>query len=456
MKNIQEKNFSSLKAIKVLEEGKRFESYIGWSFCKELKCEKYYQGIDYSLKEEKDYIINILNNNKIESDEKNEIINNLNEYEKGLNELKSMNSSSNITSKSESKSNKNKKSSSDNKKINESDSSTKNNLNINNKNNTINNNLNNNINNFDANNTNNINNDNINKNNINNINKNDINNKDINIINNNIININNKNIANNDKTAKKNKKKERAGDIYGDIDVIIPNVKKINFIKMLENNFYYNQDSRCIVFEKEKLNILPDIFHLFIEVGLNAFHSDMSHKQKQIRKYISLINIRNKINNNIIKKIYIDDFTRRLSLNINITNKENSANEFVYMLISNSDYSSFIHRFLDNKSYEGENNDGFTDISKIAPNEFIFCGFVDFVKGINSNAFLNKTISEQNNQIIEQNKQIIDQNKQIAEQNKRILNLEKNLYYNNAILVSMLILLISLIFMKFCDKTHSI
>ena len=460
MKNIQEKNFSSLKAIKVLEEGKRFESYIGWSFCKELKCEKYYQGIDYSLKEEKDYIINILNNNKIESDEKNEIINNLNEYEKGLNELKSMNSSSNITSKSESKSNKNKKSSSDNKKINESHSRTKNNVNINNKNNTINNNLNNNINNFDANNINNINNDNINKNNINNINKNDINNKDINIINNNIININNKNIANNDKTAKKNKKKEisykRAGDIYGDIDVIIPNVKKINFIKMLENNFYYNQDSRCIVFEKEKLNILPDIFHLFIEVGLNAFHSDMSHKQKQIRKYISLINIRNKINNNIIKKIYIDDFTRRLSLNINITNKENSANEFVYMLISNSDYSSFIHRFLDNKSYEGENNDGFTDISKIAPNEFIFCGFVDFAKGINSNAFLNKTISEQNNQITEQNKQIIDQNKQIAEQNKRILNLEKNLYYNNAILVSMLILLISLIFMKFCDKTHSI
>lgn len=126
------------------------------------------------------------------------------------------------------------------------------------------------------------------------------------------------------------------------------------------------------------------------------------------------------------------------------------------MLISNSDYSSFIHRFLDNKSYEGENNDGFTDISKIAPNEFIFCGFVDFAKGINSNAFLNKTISEQNNQITEQNKQIIDQNKQIAEQNKRILNLEKNLYYNNAILVSMLILLISLIFMKFCDKTHSI
>ena len=41
------------------------------------------------------------------------------------------------------------------------------------------------------------------------------------------------------------------------------------------------------------------------------------------------------------------------------------------------------------------------------PNEFIFCGFVDFAKGINSNAFLNKTISEQNNQITEQNKQII-------------------------------------------------
>ena len=119
------------------------------------------------------------------------------------------------------------------------------------------------------------------------------------------------------------------------------------------------------------------------------------------------------------------------------------------MLISNSDYSSFIHRFLDNKSYEGENNDGFTDISKIAPNELIFCGFVDFAKGINSNAFLNKTISEQN-------KQISDQNKQIAEQNKRILNLEKTLNTILLILVSMLILLISLIFMKFGDKTHPI
>ena len=45
--------------IKVIEDGKRFESYIGWSFCKDLKCGKYYQGVKYSMKNEKNAIINI-------------------------------------------------------------------------------------------------------------------------------------------------------------------------------------------------------------------------------------------------------------------------------------------------------------------------------------------------------------------------------------------------------------
>ena len=40
-------------AITVLSEGKRFESYIRWSFSKELKCEKYVLGVKYSLSKEK-------------------------------------------------------------------------------------------------------------------------------------------------------------------------------------------------------------------------------------------------------------------------------------------------------------------------------------------------------------------------------------------------------------------
>ena len=42
MDNKQYANFSSIKGIK---EKKRFESYIGWSFSREFKCEKYYQSV---------------------------------------------------------------------------------------------------------------------------------------------------------------------------------------------------------------------------------------------------------------------------------------------------------------------------------------------------------------------------------------------------------------------------
>jgi hypothetical protein len=75
----------------------------------------------------------------------------------------------------------------------------------------------------------------------------------------------------------------------------------------------------------------------------------MPHKTKQIRKYISLINIRNNISDNKVKKLYIDDFAKRFSLNLNLAEGKNVSNEFVYMLISNSDYGTFTHRFLDNK-----------------------------------------------------------------------------------------------------------
>ena len=133
---------------------------------------------------------------------------------------------------------------------------------------------------------------------------------------------------------------------------------------MREKKFYQNKDYKCIIFKEEKLKNLPDIFHLLIETGLNVY-VDMSHKVKQIRKYISLINIRKIFNND--KKLYNDDFAKHFSLNINLEKGKNSANTFVYILISISEYFSFSHRFLDNKLYMNEKNTEFDNISLMAP-----------------------------------------------------------------------------------------
>ena len=291
-----------------------------------MKCKKYHQGVGYSLKEEKDIIVKLLNNNNIEYNEKDQIINTLDKYDKDLDDLKSIPSSDN--NKSDSKSEKNKTSSDANNTQN-----LKNDLNINNTNTKTDNIINNDINEINKN-------DNVDNNNINN---------NINIINNNII----ENNVDNAKEIKKAKKKaliyKKAGDIYGHIDVIIPNVNKLSFNKMLEKNFFHEETHTCIIFDEKKLDNLPDKFHLLIEIGLNAFSSDMPHKIKQIRKYVSLINIRDNIKNERIKQLYIDDFANRLSLNINLKKEENCANSFVYMLISNSDYGTFTHRFLENR-----------------------------------------------------------------------------------------------------------
>jgi hypothetical protein len=229
----------------VVEEWKRFESYIGWSFSRELKCKKYHQGVEYSLKEEKDRIVNLLNNNNIEYNEKDQIINTLDKYDKDLDDLKSIPSSDN--NKSDSKSEKKKTSSDPNNTQN-----LKNDLNINNTNTKTDNIINNDINQINKN-------DNVDNNNINN---------NINIINNNIIDNN----IDNAKEIKKAKKKaliyKKAGDIYGDIDVIIPNVNKLSFNKMLEKNFFHTETHTCIIFDEKKLDNLPDKFHLLIEVGL--------------------------------------------------------------------------------------------------------------------------------------------------------------------------------------------
>ena len=360
MENKLDKNLSSLKEIKTIEEGKKFESYIGWSFSRELKCERYLLGVGFSLKEEKNLITGLIERNNIKIREL--IITNLDKY------LKSLSSSDKKLSQSESKSDKSKKTSSDNSNM---------------KNKSKNNN----------------------------------------------ININKDKKIKMKKIKKQGLASKKLGDIYGDIDVVIPNVQKINFENMINEKFYHKLDYKCITFQEEELKKLPDTFHLLIETGLNVFHSEMPHKTKQIRKYISLINIRNSINDDNAKKLYIDDFAKRFSLNLNLAEGKCVSNKFVYMLISNSDYGTFTHRFFDNKNYEKEKNVEFDNISKKDPGESIFCGFVDFAKGINSNAFLDKKISEQN--------------KEIRNQKKEIIGLKKSLHNITILLIFLVILFIS-------------
>ena len=125
-----------------------------------------------------------------------------------------------------------------------------------------------------------------------------------------------------------------------------------------------------------------------------------------------------------IRNKYISNFEKRLSLHFNSKNR-NISQTYVYMLISNSDFSRFAYRFLENKSYEKDYNNEFENICAIAPNEFICCGFVNFEKNLNSNAFLKKKVEDQDKKMEEQNKKIEEQNKKIEEQNKIIKNLEQ-------------------------------
>ena len=435
------KKYYSLIGIKREEDGKRYESFIGWSFCRKLNCDKYLQGVKYSLKEEIYALNHILINQKIDLKEKDKIIEEINEYKSSLSDLKSSCTSSennndsklDINSKTSSSDSKFKEDNSDNNNINDSnknDNNMDNSINNNNVNGDINiNKINNNINNNSNINTNTIINNDINTNNIinNDINTNNIINNDINtnnIINNDINNNkiinddinNNNNKVNNNKSMiyinknkqKKNKKikndkikANKGDDVHGDIDVIIPNVRKEKFNDMLKNNFYYeNNEGQCIILNKNILKKLPPYFHLFIEIGINVFDTHWPQKKKQIKKYVSLINIRNKINNEKIKNLYIEDFEKRFSLHFN-SNKNNIAKSYVYMLISNSDYITFIHRFMDNKIFKGDNAKEYQDISSIDPNELICCGYVDFEKEINSKAYLLNQIEKQNKKIEE-------------------------------------------------------
>ena len=440
------KKYYSLTGIKREEDGKRYESFIGWSFCRKLSCDKYLQGVKYSLKEEITALNNILNNQNIDLKEKDKILFDINDYESKLSDLKSSctssekNNSDDINSKTSSGNSKYKEDSSDNNINNTNKNENIINNSINNDSTIVNLDINiykidNNINNNSNINTNNIINNDINKNNVikNDINTNNIINNDINtnnIINNdintnNIINndININNIINNDininnnnqkkiyirndkqkknKNSKKNKiRVNRDGDMHGDIDVIIPNVCKEKFDDMIKNNFYCDaQEGKCIILNKDILSKLPPYFHLFIEIGINVFDTHWPQKTKQIKKYVSLINIRNKIKNEKIKNLYIKDFEKRFSLHLN-SNINNIAKSYVYMLISNSDYATFIRRFMDNKIFQGESAKEYQNISSLAPNELICCGYVDFEMEINSKAYLINQIKKQNQKIEE-------------------------------------------------------
>ena len=139
-------------------------------------------------------------------------------------------------------------------------------------------------------------------------------------------------------------------DIDGDFDIIIPNVEREKFKNMIINNFYYdNKSNSFIIFGKKTLNELPEVFHLFIEVGLNVFQDEIKYKSFQINKYISIINLANEICNEDIKNKYKDNWRNRLNLDKNLEINEIIADKYVYMLISNSEYGAFTYRFLDKK-----------------------------------------------------------------------------------------------------------
>ena len=428
------KKYYSLIGIKREEDGKRYESFIGWSFCRKLNCDKYLQGVKYSLKEEMCALNLILSNQKIDLKEKDKIIEEINEYKSSLSDLKSSCTSSennndsklDINSKTSSSDYKFKEDNSDNNNINDSnknDNNMDNSINNNNVNGDINiNKINNNINNNSNINTNTIINNDINTNNIIN---NDINNNNNKVNNNKSMIYINKNKQKKNKKIKNDKIKANKGDdVHGDIDVIIPNVCKEKFNNMLKNNFYYeNNEGQCIILNKNILKKLPPYFHLFIEIGINVFDTHWTQKKKQIKKYVSLINIRNKINNEKIKNLYIEDFEKRFSLHFN-SNKNNIAKSYVYMLISNSDYITFIHRFMDNKIFKGDNAKEYQDISSIDPNELICCGYVDFEKEINSKAYLLNQIEKQNKKIEMQTQELQKQNKTIEELLIAVRNLQ--------------------------------
>ena len=219
---------------------------------------------------------------------------------------------------------------------------------------------------------------------------------------------------------KNDKNEKNKVDIKGDFDVIIPNINKDSFLKILENNFYSKKAYKCIVYDEEKIKQLPPYFNLFIEVGINSFeNTSYMHKIKQINKYISILNFAdNIIENKTVREYYKNDFIKRYNLNLN-ANDHKIADKSVYMLVANKSYGEFTSRFLDNRNSLNINkNDELNSIISKTSKEILLCGFVDFPKIINN---------YKNNELLV--KQIEEQKKEIDEQKEKMQRMESELDY---------------------------
>ena len=236
---------------------------------------------------------------------------------------------------------------------------------------------------------------------------------------------------NEDKKDEVKKKMKKKIDISGDFDIVIPNVSKEKFEKLLENNFYHRKSEKCcIVYNKNKITELPDKFHLFIEVGLDVYKNEFRSKSRQIYKYISILNIENLIDNQSIKSIYHKNFQDRYGLNFNT--KQNIADTNVYMLISNSSYEEFKKRFLDNKEFKKEKDfDIFNGILQKDSKDFLFCGYVYLQK-----LFIESIDNKKENELIK---------KMIEDLNKKMNHLNHYIMIFSFIIIVLIILIIVLI-----------
>ena len=236
---------------------------------------------------------------------------------------------------------------------------------------------------------------------------------------------------NEDKKDEVKKKMKKKIDISGDFDIVIPNVSKEKFEKLLENNFYHRKSEKCcIVYNKNKITELPDKFHLFIEVGLDVYKNEFRSKSRQIYKYISILNIENLIDNQSIKSIYHKNFQDRYGLNFNT--KQNIADTNVYMLISNSSYEEFKKRFLDNKEFKKEKDfDIFNGILQKDSKDFLFCSYVYLQK-----LFIESIDNKKENELIK---------KMIEDLNKKMNHLNHYIMIFSFIIIVLIILIIVLI-----------
>ena len=89
-----------------------------------------------------------------------------------------------------------------------------------------------------------------------------------------------------------------------------------------------------------------------------------------------------------IKRLYENNFTKRSKLDCN-SEKNIKDNNFVYMFISISEYGTFTYRFLDKQDYKYDYySSEFKNLLPKNSNEFLFYGYVNFEKGLNTNIIL--------------------------------------------------------------------